>query len=125
MVAVRKAATLMRLLGGGRGATYADLQSALGMGYRSTQRWLRHLRVVFGADLGERVRDDGKKVFWIEGREEWVRRWRRFRPPAEELAALDSVSGRGRIATDAERLALATLRRRLDRALERPGEETP
>ena len=125
MGSLHRAAAVMRLLGGGCGATYADLRSAAGVGPRSARRWLLRLREVFGAELCEQVRDDGKKVFWIEGRQEWVRRWRRFPPPPQELAALDSVLDRGRIETDAERLALATLRHRLNRALGRPGEETP
>lgn len=122
---VRNADTVMRLLGSGCGATYADLVAATGISRRTAMRWVSRARDVFGAEFREQVRDDGKKVFWIEDRHEWRRRWRRFPPPAEELAALDSVLGRGRIETDAERLALTTLRHRLNRALERPGEETP
>ena len=113
MEATDRALAACRVLLGGSAATYADLQSALGVGRRSAQRWVGRLRERFGADFRERERGNGEKVFWIEGRKEWLRRLRERPPTGAELAALAAACAEGHRVTPAERAALAALRHRL------------
>lgn len=119
MEATDRALAACRVLLGGSAATYADLQTALGVSRRSAQRWVSRVRERFGADFRERQRGSGEKVFWIEGRKEWLRRLREQPPTGAELSALAAAGAAGHRVTPAERAALAALRHRLTGALER------